>query len=141
MTQASASPDPEPDGGRHTPRQPAWLGPNPVHDRGAIEFRHSVADHRVGMRLSLDGLVLQLWITAGPAQNPSQPQQATPEEKAALQIARHKRLQPGRTWHVLVYPRHTPNLGEAVANAITNQLIPALAEKPRRVPTHRGETP
>ncbi|AJC58624.1 hypothetical protein [Streptomyces sp. 769] len=89
--------------------------------------------HHIGLRLQPGELIIQTWITAGPDLPPIPA--GTAEEKADTKAANDARLRPGRSWHATVttrHPQHTRGLLDAV---VRNQLIPALTNKPKRVPT------
>ncbi|WP_406172297.1 hypothetical protein [Streptomyces sp. NBC_00996] len=89
--------------------------------------------HRIGLRLQPDDMTIQTWITAGPDLPPIPA--GTAEEKAAAQAANDARLRPGRSWHATVTTRHPRYVRGLLGTVIRDQLIPALINKPKRVPT------
>lgn len=97
--------------------------------------------HRIGIRVQPRGLAIQTWITAGPDLPPIP--DGTDTEQAEAQAANDARLQPGRTWHRAVAPRHTDNLRKAIESVLRDGLIPALTNKPKRIHTvtYPGLTP
>jgi hypothetical protein len=89
--------------------------------------------HRIGLRLQSGGLIIQAWITAGPDLPPIPA--GTAEEKADAQAANDARLQPGRSWHATVTTRHPEYVRGLLGAVVRHQLIRALSNKPKRVPT------
>lgn len=94
--------------------------------------------HRIGLRLQPGDLIIQAWITAGPDLPPI-PAAGTDEEQAEAQAHNDARLQPGRSWYATVPTRHTTDLPALLASALREQLLPALTNKPKRVPTSKPE--
>ncbi|MFE7277934.1 hypothetical protein [Streptomyces sp. NPDC057623] len=86
--------------------------------------------HRIGLRLQGDDLIIQTWITAGPALPPIP--DGSDIEQAEVQAANDARLQPGRTWHTTIPTRLVDDLPTAVA-AVVRHLMLALTNKPKKV--------
>jgi hypothetical protein len=112
--------------------QPPWFKEETDTPQRTTLYTHPEG-HRIGLRLQSGGLTIQTWITAGPDLPPIPA--GTTEEKANAQAANDARLQPGRTWHATVTTRHTDYVRGALGAVVRDQLIPALANKPKRVPT------
>lgn len=100
---------------------------------GATVFTHTDG-HRIGIRPQGGGATLQTWITAGPSL-PALPDNGTPEEQATARADNDARLQPGRTWHKTLASSKTDDLQQALLLALTQDLLPALAAKPRQALT------
>ncbi|MGP8302027.1 hypothetical protein ACTPOK_29730 [Streptomyces inhibens] len=94
--------------------------------------------HRVGLRLQPGDLTIQTWVTAGPDLPPIPV--GTDEEQAEAQADNDARLQPGRSWHATLATRHTTDLAADLASVLRDQLLPALTNKPKRVPTPEPQT-
>ncbi|MGW7572354.1 hypothetical protein [Streptomyces sp. NPDC054765] len=112
--------------------EPPWFKEDTDTPERTTHYTHPEG-HRIGLRLQPSTTIIQTWITAGP-DLPQLPA-GTAEEKADAQAANDARLQPGRSWHATVttrHPQYTRGLLDAV---VRHQLIPALTNKPKRVPT------
>ncbi|MFE7299316.1 hypothetical protein [Streptomyces sp. NPDC057579] len=57
-----------------------------------------------------------------------------PDEEAAAQAANDARLQPGHSLHATVTTRHPQHTRGHLDAVVRHQLIPALTNKPKRVP-------
>lgn len=111
--------------------EPPWTKEDTDNPTRTATYTHPEG-HHIGLRLQNGALIIQTWITAGPHLPPIP--DGTDEEQAEAQAANDARLQPRRTWHATVTIRHVDNLAAAVGSVVRDQLIPALTNKPRRVP-------
>ncbi|WP_180685946.1 hypothetical protein [Streptomyces gossypiisoli] len=112
--------------------EPPWFKEDTDTPERTTLYTHPEG-HRIGLRLQSGGLIIQSWITAGPDLPPIPA--GTAEEKADAQAANDARLQPGRSWHATVTTRHPEYVRGLLGAVIRHQLIPALSNKPKRVPT------
>ncbi|MFE0190754.1 hypothetical protein [Streptomyces sp. NPDC058989] len=112
--------------------EPPWFKEDTDTPERTTLYSHPEG-HSIGLRLQPGGLIIQTWITAGPDLPPIPA--GTAEEKADAQAANDGRLQPGRSWHATVTTRHPEYIPGLLGAVVRAQLIPALTNKPKRVPT------
>lgn len=112
--------------------EPPWHKENTDTPESTAAYNHP-EDHRIGLRIQPGGHTIQTWITAGPDLPPVP--DGTDIEQAEAQAANDARLQPGRTWHLTLSTRTSKALAADLGALVRERLLPALTNKPRRIPT------